>query len=135
MKLMFNCNMRWRRCYVSPLNCGYFNRKRCRWATRNLYTRCWTQRVSIGCDPTLLALLQHRLTFFVLPRSSFEFAASSLLACLVCESHFISCSHWLQTFQNYALFVNSCAPLCLAELPLFWHFISFELFANGSILF
>ena len=36
-----------------------------------LSTRCWTQRVSIGCEPTLLALSQHRLTFFVLPRSSF----------------------------------------------------------------
>ena len=36
-----------------------------------LYTRCWTQRVSIGCEPTLLELLQHRLIFFVLPRSSF----------------------------------------------------------------
>ena len=27
--------------------------------------------MSIGCEPTLQALLQHRLTFFVLPRSSF----------------------------------------------------------------
>ena len=34
-------------------------------------TRCLTQPLSIGCEPTLLALLQHRLTFFVLHRSSF----------------------------------------------------------------
>ena len=36
MKLIFNYNMRCSRCFVSPLKCGYFNRKRCRWATGNL---------------------------------------------------------------------------------------------------
>ena len=36
MKLLFNYNMRCSRCYVSPVKCGYFNRKRCRYATGNL---------------------------------------------------------------------------------------------------
>ena len=33
---MFNYKMLCSRCYVSPLNCGYFNRKRYRYATSYL---------------------------------------------------------------------------------------------------
>ena len=36
MQLMFNNNMRCGRCYVSPLKCGYFYRKRCQLATSDL---------------------------------------------------------------------------------------------------
>ena len=95
-----------------------------------LYTRCCTQLVSIGCEPILLALLQHQLTFFVLPRSSFEFGPFFPLVCSVCVRHFISCT---QCFKNYALFVNSCIPLCLAKLPSVLAFLFIP--ANGSILF
>ena len=83
-------------------------------------------------QPTLPALSQHRLTFFVLPRSSFWSGRFFLLVCSVCAPHFSSCS---QRFKNYALFGNSCTPLCLAELPLFWHCFSFKQLANRRISF
>ena len=53
--------------------------------------------MSIGCEPALIALLKHQLTFFEFPRCSFA------LGCffpLVYASRLISCSNWQQTFKK-----------------------------------
>ena len=68
-------------CCVFPHNCGYFNRKKYQYVTVNLwsekkanantiltnkhsawylYSKSWTQRVSIGCEPILHRNFQNK---------------------------------------------------------------------------
>ena len=99
-----------------------------------LYTKCWTQRVSI--DVSLSTYSASTVTapidLFCVAPLYFWSGRFVLLVCSVCAPHFSSCS---QRFKNYALFGNSCTPLCLAELPLFWHSFSFKQLANRRISF
>ena len=92
-----------------------------------LYTKCWTQPLSIGCEPTLLALLQLRLTFFVLPRSSFGIRPILTFSLLSMRTSL----YFLQPLAANILQITRLLP----ELPLFWHVVSFEHLANGQILF
>ena len=69
--------------------------------------------MSIRCEPTLIALLQLRLTFFVLPRSCFEFGYFLLLVCSVCARQFISYCHWLQNVLKITWFLLIRARLCV----------------------
>ena len=99
-----------------------------------MYTKCWTQRVSIDVSLSAYSAstVAAPIDLFCVAPLYFWSGRFFLLVCSVCAPHFSSCS---QRFKNYALFGNSCTPLCLAELLLFWHSFSFKQLANRRISF
>ena len=101
------------------------------WLTKTsewyLYKKCCTQRVSIGCKPTLLDLLQHRLIIFVLPRSSFGIRPLLTFSLLSLRTS-------IDFLQPLAANVSKITRF-LTDLPLFRHFVSFEQLAKDVFYF